>query len=95
MVFSASLVHFRGYLHAHISYLDEACECCLLLLTVDRDVFFTLSECKQKIQQVSVSPTGCVYARLRAAQKDLRCKRGQQYRRLVYNALHDLVKSDH
>ncbi len=42
----------RGYLHAHISYLDEECQCCLLLLTVDRDVFFTLSECKQKIQQV-------------------------------------------
>ncbi|ELT95737.1 hypothetical protein CAPTEDRAFT_164017 [Capitella teleta] len=40
-----------GYLHAHISYMDEECRSCLLLLTVDRDVFFTLSECKEKIRE--------------------------------------------
>lgn len=39
----------NGYLHGHISYLAEDCQACLLLLTVDRDVFFTLSEAKQKI----------------------------------------------
>lgn len=44
---------YRGYLHAHISYMDEECRSCLLLLTVDRDVFFTLSECKEKIREVS------------------------------------------
>ena len=36
-----------GYMHAHVSYLAEDCQACLLLLTVDRDVFFTLSEAKQ------------------------------------------------
>lgn len=38
-----------GYLQAHISYLDEGCQTCLLLLSVDRESFFTLSECKNKI----------------------------------------------
>ncbi|XP_074645547.1 vacuolar fusion protein MON1 homolog A-like [Tubulanus polymorphus] len=38
-----------GYLHGHVSYLDEDCHTCLLLLTVDRDMFFTLSDCKAKI----------------------------------------------
>ncbi|KAG8232572.1 hypothetical protein J437_LFUL012948 [Ladona fulva] len=38
-----------GYLHGHVSYLSDDCQACLLLLTVDRDVFFTLSEAKQKI----------------------------------------------
>ncbi|GFG32545.1 hypothetical protein Cfor_09047 [Coptotermes formosanus] len=38
-----------GFLHGHVSYLSDDCEACLLLLTVDRDVFFTLSEAKQKI----------------------------------------------
>ncbi|XP_078000026.1 vacuolar fusion protein MON1 homolog A-like [Glandiceps talaboti] len=37
-----------GFLHAHVSYLDDT-NACLLLLTVDRDLFFTLSDCKQKI----------------------------------------------
>ncbi|GAB6022678.1 hypothetical protein CHUAL_006771 [Chamberlinius hualienensis] len=40
-----------GYLHGHISYLTDNCEACLLLLTVDRDTFFTLSECKKQIVQ--------------------------------------------
>ncbi|XP_013380579.1 vacuolar fusion protein MON1 homolog A [Lingula anatina] len=38
-----------GFLHAYVSYLDPGCQTCLLLLTVDRDMFFTLSECRQKI----------------------------------------------
>ncbi|KDR23174.1 protein SAND isoform X1 [Zootermopsis nevadensis] len=38
-----------GFLHGHVSYLSDDCQACLLLLTVDRDVFFTLSEAKQKI----------------------------------------------
>ncbi|XP_044737373.1 vacuolar fusion protein MON1 homolog A [Chrysoperla carnea] len=38
-----------GFLHGHVSYLAEDCQACLLLLTVDRDVFFSLSEAKQKI----------------------------------------------
>ncbi|KAE8738703.1 hypothetical protein FOCC_FOCC015799 [Frankliniella occidentalis] len=39
----------RGFLHAHVSYLAEDCQACLLLLTVDPDLFFPLSEAKQKI----------------------------------------------
>ncbi|KAJ9580107.1 hypothetical protein L9F63_004249, partial [Diploptera punctata] len=38
-----------GFLHGHVSYLSDDCQACLLLLTVDRDVFFILSEAKQKI----------------------------------------------
>ncbi|TMW49858.1 hypothetical protein DOY81_005039, partial [Sarcophaga bullata] len=39
----------NGYLHAHVSYLDDNCPACLLLLTVDRDEFFTLSTAKKAI----------------------------------------------
>jgi len=42
-----------GYLHAHISYLDDSCQTCLLLLAVDKDLFFKLSECRDKIKEVS------------------------------------------
>lgn len=38
-----------GFLYSHVSYLSEDCQACLLLLTVERDVFFALSEAKQKI----------------------------------------------
>ncbi|KAJ3649003.1 hypothetical protein Zmor_020779 [Zophobas morio] len=38
-----------GFLYGHVSYLSEDCQACLLLLTVERDVFFTLSEAKQRI----------------------------------------------
>lgn len=38
-----------GFLHGHVSYLAEDCQACLLLLTTDRDLFFPLSEAKQKI----------------------------------------------
>lgn len=38
-----------GFLYGHVSYLAEDCQACLLLLTVERDVFFVLSEAKQKI----------------------------------------------
>lgn len=48
------LYNCSGYLHAHISYLDPGCNACLLLLSVDKDVFFKLSECKHKIQEVSL-----------------------------------------
>lgn len=47
-----SYLFFSGYLHAYISYLDESCDACLLLLTVDKDLFFTLSDCKRKIMEV-------------------------------------------
>ncbi|XP_033631186.1 protein SAND-like [Asterias rubens] len=37
-----------GFLHAHISYLDNS-KACLLLLTVDKMMFFELAQCKEKI----------------------------------------------
>lgn len=42
-----------GFLHAHVSYLADDCQACLLLLSVEKDVFFTLSEAKQKITEVN------------------------------------------
>jgi vacuolar fusion protein MON1 len=49
---SLTLFYFSGYLHGHVSYLSDDCQACLLLLTVDRDAFFILSEAKQKISEV-------------------------------------------
>ncbi|KAK8722071.1 hypothetical protein OTU49_012464 [Cherax quadricarinatus] len=43
------LMQLTGYLYGHVSYLADDCEACLLLLSVDREQFFTLSEAKQKI----------------------------------------------
>lgn len=39
-----------GFLHTHISYVEEGEECavCLLLLTVDRNAFFALSEARTR-----------------------------------------------
>ncbi|XP_017063329.1 vacuolar fusion protein MON1 homolog A [Drosophila eugracilis] len=41
----------NGYLHAHVSYLADDCQACLLLLSVDRDAFFTLADAKAKITE--------------------------------------------
>lgn len=38
-----------GFLYGHVSYLAEDCQACLLLLTVEANVFFVLSEAKQRI----------------------------------------------
>jgi hypothetical protein len=51
-----NILFFSGYLHGHVSYLSDDCQACLLLLTVDRDAFFTLSEAKQKISEVRINP---------------------------------------
>lgn len=40
-----------GYLHGHVSYLTDECQACLLLLTVDADLFHELSEAKKKITE--------------------------------------------
>lgn len=50
---------FSGYLYGHVSYLADDCEACLLLLSVDREQFFTLSEAKQKIVDVSCKLCFC------------------------------------
>lgn len=51
----------NGYLHAHVSYLSADCQACLLLLSVDRDVFFTLSDAKKKITE-KLRRTHCLEA---------------------------------
>ncbi|GFR72861.1 vacuolar fusion protein MON1 homolog A-like [Elysia marginata] len=40
-----------GFLQAYVSYLDEDCQSCLLLLSVDIEAFYTLSECRAKIKE--------------------------------------------
>ena len=42
----------NGFLHAHVSYLTEKCDACLLLMSTERDVFFDLQEAKKKITEV-------------------------------------------
>ncbi|XP_070535609.1 vacuolar fusion protein MON1 homolog A-like [Ptychodera flava] len=49
-----------GFLHAHVSYLDDT-DACLLLLTVDKELFFTLSDCRQKIFE-RLRKHGCLQA---------------------------------
>lgn len=43
----------NGFLHAHISYLTEECNACLLLMSTERGVFFELQEAKKKITEVN------------------------------------------
>ncbi|XP_069792666.1 vacuolar fusion protein MON1 homolog A [Narcine bancroftii] len=38
----------NGFFHAHISYLDQENNLCLLLISTDREHFFTISNCKSK-----------------------------------------------
>lgn len=40
-------------MHAHISYLAEDCQACLVLLTIDPNLFFSLSDAKRKITEVT------------------------------------------
>lgn len=41
----------NGYLHAYVSYLAEESDICLLIFSVEKDVFFELSEIKKKITE--------------------------------------------
>lgn len=43
------LIFFSGFMHAHVSYLTEDCPACLIMLTVEKDIFFELSDAKGKI----------------------------------------------
>ncbi|CAM4579973.1 vacuolar fusion protein MON1 homolog A isoform X1 [Lepidochelys kempii] len=38
-----------GFFHAHISYLEQ--DLCLLLVSTDREDFFTISDCKRRFQE--------------------------------------------
>lgn len=41
----------NGYLHAYVSYLAEESDICLLIFSVEKDVFFDLSEIKKRITE--------------------------------------------
>ncbi|XP_059091003.1 vacuolar fusion protein MON1 homolog A-like isoform X2 [Tigriopus californicus] len=47
-----------GFVHAHISYLSDDCQACLLMITAERDIFFEVSEAKGKIVEVSKDQRG-------------------------------------
>ncbi|XP_060621725.2 vacuolar fusion protein MON1 homolog A isoform X2 [Anolis sagrei] len=40
-----------GFFHAHISYLEQNTDLCLVLISTDREDFFTVSDCKRKFQE--------------------------------------------
>ena len=42
-----------GFLHAHVSYLPNDSPACLLLFSTDKEKFFSLHECQQRIVEVS------------------------------------------
>ena len=50
----SGFVFFSGYLYAHISYLEDNCPACLLLLSTDRNAFFELAETRLKTIEVSI-----------------------------------------
>ena len=41
-----------GYLHAYVSYLPDNSPACLLLISTDKEKFFELQQCKEKIVEV-------------------------------------------
>ena len=56
---------YRGFLHAHVSYLSDNSPACLMLLSNDREKFFTLQECRQRIVSVSYQLyiNACLFSR--------------------------------
>ncbi|XP_062977144.1 vacuolar fusion protein MON1 homolog A isoform X2 [Elgaria multicarinata webbii] len=40
-----------GFFHAHISYLEQDTDLCLLLISTEREDFFTMSDCKHRFQE--------------------------------------------
>lgn len=40
-----------SFFHAHISYLEQAPDLCLLLVSADREDFFSVSDCKRRFQE--------------------------------------------
>ncbi|KAL8212265.1 UNVERIFIED_CONTAM: Vacuolar fusion protein MON1 A [Gekko kuhli] len=40
-----------GFFSAHISYLEQDTDLCLLLISTDREDFFTVSDCKRRFQE--------------------------------------------
>jgi len=48
-----------GFLHAHVSFVDEECTTCLLLITNEKNSFYELKQCRTKIVQ-ALSSNGCL-----------------------------------
>ncbi|XP_069503659.1 uncharacterized protein [Ambystoma mexicanum] len=40
-----------GYFYAYISYLDPECTVCLILLSTDKESFYSVSDCKKRIDE--------------------------------------------
>lgn len=59
-----------GYLHAHVSYLSD-CPACLLLLTVEKDSFFQLSEAKSKIEEKLMQNQSIIILKTALSKKSL------------------------
>ena len=51
-----------GFLHAHVSYLPNDSPACLLLFSVNKEDFFNMQECQQRIISVSLQVMYCVLA---------------------------------
>lgn len=51
----------NGFVYAHISYLDETCNICLLMITVNENLFHTLSNCRRLIAE-KLTHFGCLKA---------------------------------
>ena len=48
-----------GFLHAHVSYLPNDSPACLLLFSTDKEKFFSLQECQQRIVEVHTCCCTC------------------------------------
>ena len=47
-----------GFLHAHVSYLPNDSPACLLLFSVNKEKFFEMQECQQRIVEVEEGREG-------------------------------------
>uniref|UniRef100_A0A1A9WMB6 Vacuolar fusion protein MON1 homolog n=1 Tax=Glossina brevipalpis TaxID=37001 RepID=A0A1A9WMB6_9MUSC len=63
----------NGFMHAHVSYLSENCQACLLLFSVDKDDFLDLSAIKKRITE-KLERTQCFSAINEAAVKTTKVK---------------------
>ncbi|XP_044307035.1 vacuolar fusion protein MON1 homolog A isoform X1 [Varanus komodoensis] len=61
-----------GFFHAHISYLEQDVDLCLLLISTDREDFFTMSNCKRKFQE-RLKKRGVYHALLEALRTPFYC----------------------
>jgi len=43
-----------GFLHAYVSYLSEDCPACLILLSVNKEIFIQLRDAKQALVSTSL-----------------------------------------